>query len=97
MMRTETYLTGSELDVFGSLSFEVTKGAPLSDTDGDGAPDSADNCPAVANSDQLDSDSDGQGDACDDDDDNDSVADVDEFPPNRDCRLRRGWYGRQRG
>ena len=35
------------------------------DTDGDGVPDSADNCPQTANPDQADSDNDGIGDACD--------------------------------
>lgn len=35
------------------------------DTDGDGVPDCLDNCPNVANADQLDSDADGVGDACD--------------------------------
>lgn len=34
------------------------------DVDGDGVSDGADNCPTVANFDQLDSDSDGLGDAC---------------------------------
>lgn len=36
-----------------------------SDGDGDGVPDTCDNCPASANSDQLDSDHDRVGDACD--------------------------------
>jgi hypothetical protein len=35
------------------------------DTDGDGVPDTTDNCPATANPDQRDSDGDGIGDACD--------------------------------
>jgi uncharacterized repeat protein (TIGR01451 family) len=35
------------------------------DGDGDGIPDSSDNCPAVSNPDQTDTDGDGIGDACD--------------------------------
>src|SRR3954454_9088190 len=35
------------------------------DMDGDGAGDTCDNCPSVANADQADSDDDGMGDACD--------------------------------
>jgi hypothetical protein len=35
------------------------------DTDGDGVPDSSDNCPLTANADQADADSDGLGNACD--------------------------------
>jgi PKD repeat protein len=41
---------------------------PPSDYDGDGVPDSADNCPTIPNSNQNDSDGDGIGDACDTDD-----------------------------
>lgn len=41
------------------------------DSDGDGIPDSRDNCIAVKNADQRDSDGDGYGDACDADANND--------------------------
>ncbi len=35
------------------------------DSDGDGTPDTIDNCPTICNDDQADTDSDGLGDACD--------------------------------
>jgi hypothetical protein len=43
------------------------------DRDGDGVPDDLDNCPDVANPDQLDTDHDGIGDACDPTDDSSPV------------------------
>jgi hypothetical protein len=49
--------------------------APGADADGDGVPDSTDNCVNAANTDQVDSDGDGQGNVCDPDDDNDGAAD----------------------
>ena len=52
-----------------------------SDQDDDGIADSVDNCVAVANPNQTNTDGDPQGDACDPDDDNDGVTDEhDAFP-----------------
>ena len=58
-----------------------TRLATYLDDDEDGVPNSADNCPSVANPDQSNNDGDTEGDACDDDDDNDGVSDSqDDFP-----------------
>lgn len=65
--------TGSKVFIihgypYGSDShyqIQVVSSIPLPDADGDGLPDTADNCPAMANSDQGDLDSDGLGDVCD--------------------------------
>jgi len=51
---------GSACDI-GAYELEVA----ATDTDGDGVPDSADNCPTVANAGQSDTDGDGIGNACD--------------------------------
>jgi acetyltransferase-like isoleucine patch superfamily enzyme len=47
-----------------SVSVFLAPVAVINDGDGDGVLDAADNCPTVANADQLDSNSDGFGDAC---------------------------------
>jgi hypothetical protein len=49
--------------------------------DGDSITDTEDNCPAIANEDQLDTDADGESDACDADDDNDGSIDTDDCVP----------------
>ena len=62
--------------------FDLNPEAVPTDSDGDGIDDADDNCPTVANPDQLDTDGDGVGDACqvgDDDVDNDSCL-VDDHP-----------------
>ena len=55
--------------------------AVLIDPDLDGIGAACDNCLAIANSDQLDTDNDGLGDACDTDDDNDGIPDVSDNCP----------------
>ena len=64
------------------------------DSDTDGAPDGTDNCPGVANSDQVDTDADELGDACDNgpvmanpdqvDQDLDNVGDACDLCPDSD-------------
>ena len=49
----------------------------LFDQDRDFVPETEDNCPGVANSDQFDTDGDGTGDACDPDHEDDSDSDRD--------------------
>ena len=50
---------------------DVCDSTPNGDDDSDTVDNLADNCPAVANTDQLDTDGDGVGDICDDSNDND--------------------------
>jgi hypothetical protein len=53
----------------------------LPDADGDGVPDRNDDCPSLANPDQIDTDGDGLGNACDPDDDGDGLLDESDCAP----------------
>jgi len=59
----------------------ITASSGDGDGDGDGIIDINDNCPAVANPSQINTDGGAQGDACDADDDGDGVPDVDDAFP----------------
>jgi hypothetical protein len=73
----EPFITGdevSDLDLTDELMKDI--GWPVIDSDLDGVVDDADNCPAVPNKKQLNTDGAGDGgDACDDNDDNDAWED----------------------
>lgn len=71
-----TVLTGSDCS-----------GSGEDPNDGDGVCDPFDNCPFVANADQLDTDGDTQGDACDTDDDEDGLTDTEEAALGTDPLL----------
>ncbi|NJB37891.1 thrombospondin type 3 repeat-containing protein [Croceivirga sp. JEA036] len=61
--------------------FIVTGFQDDDDDDNDRVLDINDNCPLIANANQLDTDNDGFGDVCDDDDDNDGILDVNDNCP----------------
>jgi hypothetical protein len=56
----------------------VVGGGTCNDSDGDGVPDTSDNCPTVGNSNQANFDGDADGDACDIDRDNDGLVNTSE-------------------
>jgi len=66
---------------FGDLDNDGSSDCIDDDDDSDGVPDEIDNCPLLANPEQIDSDGDGLGNACDIDDDGDGEADVTDCKP----------------
>jgi hypothetical protein len=73
------------VDVMRSWSAGASPGAEFPDGDGDGVPDSADDCRDYANADQADADRDGFGDACDLDVDQDGTVSAAERQLVSDC------------
>jgi hypothetical protein len=67
--------------------WHATLGLPSPDTDGDGIPDSLDNCYLTINPGQQDTDGDGYGNACDADLDNDGVVGFLDFNEFKACWL----------
>ncbi len=74
-----------------------TGGVEALDADGDGTPDGADNCPEIANEEQIDTDEDGIGDGCDDDRDGDAIENSDDNCPDIDNGDQRDLDGDGRG
>jgi gliding motility-associated-like protein len=72
---TATVTVSIDFTVTGDNDLDGTPDNCDPDDDNDGILDGNDNCPLLANANQLDTDSDGTGDVCDDDDDNDGVLD----------------------
>ena len=87
-----TYTPTTSDNGFDGFSYRVSDGVSESavatvtvlvgaDSDGDGLPNSLDNCPGDANLDQADFDDDGVGDVCDDDVDGDGFLNADDLCP----------------
>ena len=71
----DSYSDNAELQAGSDPLDAASTPSNVDDQDGDGKVDAQDNCPAVANANQLDTDDDEAGDACDADDDNDGDLD----------------------
>ena len=77
----DTGVTFSATDSLGRLAEATAVITVGVDDDDDAVLDGDDNCPAVSNAAQTDTDYDGQGDACDRDDDDDGTLDEDDAYP----------------
>ncbi len=79
LQATALDMAGAGVDIrTGYGLIQVDSALLYYDSDGDGVQNAQDNCPLLANADQLDTDLDAAGNVCDADDDNDGLADVDE-------------------
>lgn len=74
------HITYDVSDAAGNHADQITRTVNVNvkpaDTDGDGIPDDSDNCPLVANADQIDSNENGVGDACETNEVKDTVKPV---------------------
>lgn len=77
----KSQITSTATDANGNTSEFSPCAAEVMDSDGDGIPNSMDNCPQTPNPDQLDTDNDNIGNSCDADDDNDGVLDANDNCP----------------
>ncbi len=86
-------ISGAVFDGFQGTASGTTDGGSINvllDSDGDGIPNTDDNCPFTSNPDQADTDADGFGNACDSDSDGDGVpdeTDVCPLDPENECGL----------
>jgi parallel beta-helix repeat protein len=86
-IRADDYMAGNQELHVDLVRLPAAEPLPPSDADGDGVPDSSDNCPNASNANQTDTDGDGTGDACDStpngpDVDGDGVPDSTDNCPN---------------
>ena len=72
--------------LFVSSGYSNSVALSNTDVDGDGVSDGADNCAAISNANQTDTDGDTIGDLCDNDDDNDGILDSGEV--RNDCIIK---------
>ena len=76
VLRLHSAMPGDGLYVDNIMFSGYRDSSPETDQDNDGIDDAFDNCPSIANEQQINTDDDTLGDACDLDDDNDGMPDT---------------------